>query len=98
MIRSQHAHLPVIALTDPGMRGKNNEDRFGIVALRQDKADSPPALLAVLADGIGGHRAGEVAAEMTVNLIAGYVLENGDHPPPYQPAGRSDHQRQHNYL
>ncbi|GIV62671.1 MAG: PP2C family serine/threonine-protein phosphatase [Chloroflexota bacterium] len=82
MIRSQHAHLPVIALTDPGMRGKNNEDRFGIVALRQDKPDSPPALLAVLADGIGGHRAGEVAAEMTVNLIAGYVLENGDHLPP----------------
>ncbi|MFN7035231.1 MAG: PP2C family protein-serine/threonine phosphatase [Bellilinea sp.] len=82
MIRSQQAHLPVIALTDPGMRGKNNEDRYGIVALRQKQPDSPPALLAVLADGIGGHRAGEVAAEMTVNLIAGYALENGDHLPP----------------
>lgn len=82
MIRSQHAHLPVVALTDPGLRGKNNEDRFGILALRQEEADSPPALLAVLADGIGGHRAGEVAAEMTVNLIAGYVLENGDKLPP----------------
>lgn len=82
MIRSQHAHLPVVALTDPGLRGKNNEDRFGILALRQEEADSPPALLAVLADGIGGHRAGEVAAEMTVNLIGGYVLENGDKLPP----------------
>ncbi len=83
MIRSQQAHLPVVALTDPGMRGKNNEDRFAVIALRHNEPDSPPALLAVLADGIGGHRAGEVAAEMTVNLIAGYVLENGDqlHPP-----------------
>jgi len=82
MIRSQQAHLPVIALTDPGMRGKNNEDRFGIVALQPTEPESAPALLAVLADGIGGHRAGEVAAEMTVNLIAGYVLENGDKLPP----------------
>lgn len=78
MIRSQYAHLPVVALTDPGRRGKNNEDRFGVLALQQDDASAPPALLAVLADGIGGHRAGEVAAEMAVNLIAEYVLEYGD--------------------
>lgn len=82
MIRSQQAHLPVVALTDPGMRGKNNEDRFVVVALRSSEGSEPPALLAVLADGIGGHRAGEVAAEMAVNLISAYVLENGDKLPP----------------
>lgn len=82
MIRSQQAHLPVVALTDPGMRGKNNEDRYAVVALRSSQGSSTPALLAVLADGIGGHRAGEVAAEMTVNLISAYVLENGDKLPP----------------
>lgn len=82
MIRSQQAHLPVVALTDPGMRGKNNEDRFAVVALRSSEGSNPPALLAVLADGIGGHRAGEVAAEMAVNLISAYVLENGDKLPP----------------
>ncbi|MEW6181096.1 MAG: PP2C family serine/threonine-protein phosphatase [Chloroflexota bacterium] len=84
MIRTQQAHLPVVALSDPGMRGKNNEDRFGVVAMRTGEANATPALLAVLADGIGGHRAGEVAAEMAVNLIAAFVLENGDRLPPQE--------------
>lgn len=78
MKRSQHAHLPVLALTHPGMRGKNNEDRYAITAFRLGNAARTPGLLAVLSDGIGGHRAGEVAAEMAVNLITAYVLENGD--------------------
>jgi PPM family protein phosphatase len=34
-----------------------------------DKRDRTPVLFAVLADGIGGHRAGEVAAELAVNHI-----------------------------
>ncbi len=78
MKRSSHAHLPVLALTHPGMRGKNNEDRYAITAFHWGDAAQTPGLLAVLCDGIGGHRAGEVAAEMAVNLITAYVLENGD--------------------
>ncbi|NMB87537.1 MAG: serine/threonine-protein phosphatase [Chloroflexi bacterium] len=81
MIRVESAHFPVVALTDPGRTGKNNEDRFAVTAYRTNSKDDTPVLLAVLADGIGGHRAGEVAAEMVVDLITQRAAEsNGQHP------------------
>src|SRR5215510_7453155 len=69
MIRTQRAHLNVEAQTHPGMTGKNNEDRYAVASFVLEKRDRTPVLFAVLADGIGGHRAGEVAAELTVNHI-----------------------------
>lgn len=69
MIRSQQAHLIYHAASHPGMTGKQNEDRFGVSAFLGGWNDRMPSLLAVLCDGIGGHRAGEVAAEMGVSLI-----------------------------
>ena len=69
MIRNQQAHLITYAANHPGMTGKQNEDRFGISAYLGGWNDQVPSLLAVLCDGIGGHRAGEVAAEMGVSLI-----------------------------
>jgi protein phosphatase len=67
MIRVTRAHLNVEAQTHAGMAGKNNEDRYAVASFIQDKNNRMPVLLAVLADGIGGHRAGEVAAELAVN-------------------------------
>lgn len=67
MIRVTRAHLNVDAQTHAGMTGKNNEDRYAVASFVLDKRDRTPVLFAVLADGIGGHRAGEVAAELTVN-------------------------------
>jgi len=69
MIRTDAVHHPVYAITHPGMTGKNNEDRYGLTGLRLGPADNTPAVLAVLADGIGGHRAGEVAAQMAVDIV-----------------------------
>jgi protein phosphatase len=69
MIRVTRAHLNVDAQTHPGMTGKNNEDRYAVASFVLEKRDRTPVLFAVLADGIGGHRAGEVAAELTVNHI-----------------------------
>jgi protein phosphatase len=76
--RAHRSHLPVLALTHPGMRGKNNEDRYGVSAFRLEDRSHTPALLAVLCDGIGGHRAGEVAAEIAVNRISAWVAQNGE--------------------
>ncbi len=76
MIRSDHAHLPVVAVTHPGMTGKNNEDRYAVSAYRLRGKDATRALLAVLSDGIGGHRAGEVAAEIAVETITKDVAES----------------------
>ena len=42
-----------------------------------------PSLLAVVADGIGGHRAGEVAAELAVELISRSVAESDGQQPLY---------------
>ncbi len=70
MIPVSQAHLKVAAATHPGSRGKNNEDRYAVSAYRLDRQNPTPALLAVIADGIGGHRAGEIAAEMAVENIS----------------------------
>ena len=69
MIRTQRAHLNVEAQTHAGMTGKNNEDRYAVASFVLNSQDQTPILFAVLADGIGGHRGGEVAAELAVNHI-----------------------------
>jgi len=69
MIRISRAHLNVEAYSHQGMTGKNNEDRFAVASYRISEEDRTPILFAVLADGIGGHKGGEVAAELAVNHI-----------------------------
>ncbi len=79
MNRTQNSHLTIAALSHAGMTGKNNEDRFAVSSYTTE-ADKP-VLFAVLSDGIGGHRAGEVAAELTVNYISETVSQsNGKNP------------------
>ncbi|MBC7877432.1 MAG: serine/threonine-protein phosphatase [Anaerolineales bacterium] len=81
MIRTTLAHLHVAALSHAGMSGKNNEDRYAVSSFQLSNDDSRPALFAIIADGIGGHRAGEVAAELAVNYITMGVAEsNGKKP------------------
>ena len=69
MIRTSRAHLNVEAHTHQGMTGKNNEDRYAVASFHVSEKDNTPVLFAVLADGIGGHKGGEVAAELAVNHI-----------------------------
>jgi protein phosphatase len=76
MIRTQRAHLNVEAQTHAGMTGKNNEDRYAVTSFVLDENNRLPVLFAVLADGIGGHRAGEVAAELAVNHIMQVVAKS----------------------
>jgi PPM family protein phosphatase len=80
MIRVVRAHLNVDAQTHAGMTGKNNEDRYAVASFVLDKRDRTPVLFAVLADGIGGHRAGEVAAELAVNhMMQAVARSDGRH-------------------
>ena len=79
MNRTQESHLNVAALSHEGMAGKNNEDRFDVSSYVLE--GDTPVLFAVVSDGIGGHRAGEVAAELTVNYIVEHVSQsNGRNP------------------
>ncbi len=81
MIRTERAHLNVVALSHPGMTGKKNEDRYAISAFRVDAQDARPSLFAIVSDGIGGHRAGEVAAEITVNAVSHLVAQSDARKP-----------------
>lgn len=53
--------LTMAGITDPGMVRDHNEDCFLIL---------PQKGLAILADGMGGHLAGEVASSLAVNVIS----------------------------
>src|SRR6185437_990509 len=69
--------------TDPGLRRSSNEDSF---------CTRPDLGLFVVADGMGGHVAGEVASRVAVDTIQEFVAEsagadkNRTWPFPFEPA------------
>jgi len=79
MIRTQRPHLRVATFTHPGMSGRINEDRLAVAAF--ETALGHPILLVVVSDGIGGHRAGEVAAELTVERVVEEVSKSDGQEP-----------------
>ena len=81
MIPSERSHLFASAITHPGMTGKGNEDRYSITAYRLEDENHTPVVFAIIADGVGGHRAGEIAAEIAVNTISHAIAtSNGSEP------------------
>ena len=73
MIPSENTPFVTAAFTDPGRSGKNNEDRFAVTSFTLSKTDPVPVLFAMVADGIGGKQAGELAAEIAVETIVSSV-------------------------
>ncbi|MSQ52616.1 MAG: Stp1/IreP family PP2C-type Ser/Thr phosphatase [Betaproteobacteria bacterium] len=66
--------LEVVSATDPGMVRTNNEDSI---------ASDPSRGLAVLADGMGGYNAGEVASGIATTVITTEMQLLLDQNPPY---------------
>jgi protein phosphatase len=58
-----------------GMSGKHNEDSYGMFAWKM--ASGRIFYLGVVADGVGGQTAGEVASRLTVSAIQGYFDQQG---------------------
>ena len=50
-------------LTDPGMVRSQNQDHYAIVKLGRDQ------LLAIICDGMGGARSGNIASQMAVEVF-----------------------------
>jgi serine/threonine protein phosphatase PrpC len=81
VIPASHAHLRIAAASNPGMKGKLNEDRYSVSAYHLTSDDRTPSVLALLADGIGGHHAGEIAAQLAVDSINRYVAGRKSNQP-----------------
>jgi protein phosphatase len=62
--------LEMIAVTDVGKKRDHNEDYVGV---------DVPQGIAVLADGMGGHNAGEVASAMAVDLVMRLIKDEVKH-------------------
>ncbi len=76
MIEITQTHLESKAARHSGMSGKQNEDRYRVCHCQKSPKDKTLSTLAVLCDGIGGHRAGEVAAQMGVSIITETIFES----------------------
>lgn len=63
--------MKVKALTDIGLIRKKNQDAFFL----SEKEDQP---LFIIADGMGGHKGGEVASSDAINIIKKTFVENRD--------------------
>lgn len=81
MIETEQSHLEIEADSHPGMGGKQNEDFYRICSCQLSPKDKTASTLAVLCDGIGGHKAGEVAAQMGVSIITDTLLESDGKKP-----------------
>ena len=76
MIPSNQNHLDTSSITDPGSRGRLNEDSYQITSFTISDNDDTPVLLTVVADGIGGHKAGEIASRIAVETIINAVADS----------------------
>jgi PPM family protein phosphatase len=65
-------------LSHRGLQRANNEDRVQVKLL--PGVNDKSAILAVLADGVGGHQAGEVAARIAIETISAEIVRT--HPAP----------------
>ncbi len=68
MIPTNKPHIQVAAATHPGEVRDHNEDRYLTYSFLL-KDQITPGVLAIVADGVGGHKAGEVAAQIAIDTI-----------------------------
>jgi serine/threonine protein phosphatase PrpC len=79
---SKQLRLDVAQLTDVGRKRPHNEDNMAYVIPKDSQVMAKKGALFIVADGMGGHAAGEVASEIAVDTVstAYYQDENDEIP------------------
>jgi serine/threonine protein phosphatase PrpC len=79
---SADPHVDVLDFSHKGLVRENNEDHILVRAFQTGEKPPRQVLLAVLADGVGGHQAGEVASRVAAESIAASISSCSDlaHP------------------
>ena len=76
MIPIEKGSIRSSAMSHASRDGSHNQDRFALQAFQVKEGSQSQALFAVLADGVGGQRAGEVAAQIAVDIIMHAVSQS----------------------
>jgi protein phosphatase len=65
-----HVHMEIAAWTTTGIVRTGNEDAFSLIHAAESRLDDPSEYcLVLLADGMGGYEAGEIAAALCINTL-----------------------------
>src|SRR5215469_1863826 len=67
---AKQLRLDVAQLTDVGRRREHNEDNMAFVIPKDSQVMASKGALFIVADGMGGHAAGEVASEIAVDTVS----------------------------
>jgi serine/threonine protein phosphatase PrpC len=70
--------LTVAQRTDVGRRREHNEDSVAYIIPKDEQLFAIKGALFIVADGMGGHAAGEVASEIAVNTICTLYYQDND--------------------
>ncbi len=70
-------HYPVNTFSHKGLVRDNNEDSFMAKAFQSCGSPAASVILAAVADGVGGHKAGEIASHIAVETIHAFIANCG---------------------
>src|SRR5579859_5553006 len=75
-VLAKQLRLDVAQLTDVGRRREHNEDNMAFVIPKDPLVMANKGALFIVADGMGGHAAGEVASEIAVDTISNMYYQD----------------------
>jgi serine/threonine protein phosphatase PrpC len=78
-LATKQLRLEVAQLTDVGRKREHNEDNMAYVIPKDPQVMAKKGALFIVADGMGGHAAGEVASEIAVDTVSNvYYQDDSD--------------------
>ncbi len=78
-LATKQLRIDVAQLTDVGRKREHNEDNMAYVIPKDPQVMTKKGALFIVADGMGGHAAGEVASEIAVDTVSNvYYQDDSD--------------------